>query len=308
MIMGKVVLVLGASGLFGGHAAKAFAAAGWEVRKFQRGTDMNAAAKGADVIVNGLNPPMYHDWANLIPAITRQVIAAGEASGATVIVPGNVYVYGTEPGLWGPDTPHRAKSRKGTIRAAMEADYQAASQRGLQVIIVRGGDYVAPEDPKSFWNMMTLKGLAKGKLVSMTTPEVKRAYAYLPDMARIAVALAEKRGELAAFTDLPYAGYTLSMADLKAHLERLTGQTLQINPFAWWQMTLLAPFWELARELREMRYLYDHSHELDPAPLAKALPEFRATPLDTILREEIAALVPNQGPVQGKVSLAQTGR
>ncbi len=302
--MGKVVLVLGASGLFGGHAAKAFAAAGWEVRKFQRGTDMKAAAKGADVIVNGMNPPMYHDWATLIPAITKEVIAAAEASGATVIVPGNVYVFGTEPGLWGAETPHHPASRKGAIRAKMEADYRAASQRGCHVIIVRGGDYVAPDDPKSFWNMMTMKDLAKGKLVSMTGPEVKRAYAYLPDMARIAVALAERRADLPAFTDLPYAGYTLSMADLKAHLERLTGQSLTISRFGWWQMTLLSPFWELARELREMRYLYDHAHGLDPAPLAKTLPEFRATPLDVILREEIAALV----PVQGKVSLAQTGR
>ena len=138
----------------------------------------------------------------------------------------------------------------------------------------------------------------------MTAPEVKRAYAYLPDMARIAVALAEKRADLPAFTDMPYAGYSLSVNDLKAHLERLTGQSLTITRFGWWQMTLLSPFWELARELREMRYLYDHSHGLNPEPLAKALPDFRATPLDVILREEIGALV----PVQGKVSLAQTGR
>ena len=45
----------------------------------------------------------------------------------------------------------------------MEATYRAASTEGQQVIILRGGDYLAPEDPKSFWNMMTLKGLAKGR-------------------------------------------------------------------------------------------------------------------------------------------------
>ena len=42
--MDKVVLIAGANGLFGSHAAKAFAAAGWQVRKYQRGTDMAAAA------------------------------------------------------------------------------------------------------------------------------------------------------------------------------------------------------------------------------------------------------------------------
>ena len=88
--MGKTVLVLGASGLFGGHVAKAFAAAGWQVKTCRRGTDMDAAAQGVDVIVNGLNPPKYHDWDRIIPATTRQAIAAAAASAATLWVPGNV--------------------------------------------------------------------------------------------------------------------------------------------------------------------------------------------------------------------------
>ena len=115
--MSGTVLVLGASGLFGSHAAKAFAAAGWTVRRYQRGTDMGAAATGVDVIVNALNPPNYHAWDRLIPEITAQVIGAARTSGATVIVPGNVYVYGDQSGPWGPDTPHRPVARKGAIRA-----------------------------------------------------------------------------------------------------------------------------------------------------------------------------------------------
>ena len=71
-----------------------------------------------------------------------------------------------------------------------------------------------------------------------------------------------------------------------------------------WLMTLTSPVWEMARELREMRYLYDHSHALDPEPLAKLLPDFRATPLDAVLREHLAHLMPDQG----KVMATQTGR
>jgi nucleoside-diphosphate-sugar epimerase len=302
-IMGKIVLVLGASGLFGSHAAKAFAAKGWEVRKYKRGTDMNRAAEGVDVIVNGLNPPRYHDWDRLIPAITRQVIEAGLSSGATVLVPGNVYVYGREAGPWGPQTPQIPASRKGAIRVAMEADLRAASERGLQVILLRGGDFLAPEVDQSFWNMVTLEKLDKGKITIMTRPEVIRAYAYLPDMARIAVALAEKRADLQGYTDMPYAGYTLSMNDLKADLERLIGHSLRFTKFPWLLMTLASPFWELGRELREMRYLYDLPHAIDPAPLAKLLPDFRPTPLDTILAEHIA----HHMPVQGSVSMTEMG-
>lgn len=275
-----VVLILGASGLFGAQAARAFAAAGWEVRRYRRGTDMAAAAQGADVIVNGLNPPMYHDWARLIPQITAQVIAAARASGAMVILPGNVYVYGDQSGPWGPDRPHRPCSRKGAIRAAMEAEYRAS---GLPVIILRGGDYLDENAAGSVMNMVVMKGLARGRLTAIAAPDVPRAYAYLPDMARAAVALAERRADLPRFADLPFAGLAFTLNDWRAVVEWQSGRKMQLQPFAWWQLALLAPFWELAHELREMRYLYETPHHLDPGPLAAVLPDFQGATLDQVV-------------------------
>ncbi len=298
--MAKTVLVLGASGLFGGQAARAFAAAGWTVRKFQRGSDMAAAAKGADVIVNALNPPNYHDWDRIIPQITTAVIAAGLASGATVLVPGNVYVYGDQKGPWGPDTPHLPVARKGAIRARMEAQYRAATEHGLRVILLRGGDYIDPQAPRSLWNLISLKSVAKGKVVTLAGPRVRRAYAYLPDMTRAAVALADRRTSLPAFADVPFAGLTLSMTDVAAALQRLTGKPMRLAPFMWWFMQLAGPFWELARELNEMRYLWNTDHALDPAPLAALLPDFRITPLDDILRAELRVLAPELDPQPGQ--------
>ena len=75
--MTQTVLILGASGKIGRHSQEAFRQAGWSVKTFGRQQgDMVADARGADVIVNGLNPPAYHDWAHLIPAITDQVMNA----------------------------------------------------------------------------------------------------------------------------------------------------------------------------------------------------------------------------------------
>ena len=306
--MTRTVLVLGASGHFGGQAARAFAAAGWTVKAFQRGTDMTAAAMGAHLIVNALNPPNYHAWDRLIPQITTEVVAAGLASGATVLVPGNVYVYGDQPGPWGSDTPHRPVSRKGAIRARMEAEYRAATDRGLRVILLRGGDFIEPNSPKSFWNMVALKSVAKGRITNATAPGTIRAYAYLPDMARAAVALGEIRATLPAFADIPFAGYALRFEDIATALERLTGQKMRLTPFMWWFMRLAGPFWELARELNEMRYLWETSHQLDPAPLAALLPDFRLTPLDDVLRAELSVLAPNLLMPQGRSMSAQTGR
>ena len=285
--MTQTVLILGASGLFGSHASAAFAADGWTVRHYQRGTDMAHAAMGADVIVNGLNPPKYHNWAKLIPQITADVIAAARASGATVIVPGNVYVYGRAPGPWGPDTPHRANTRKGRIRATMEAAYANAAANGMRTIILRGGDFIAPKDPRTILNLITLKPLAKGAITSFGNPSTARTYAYLPDMVRAAVALANIRETLPAFSDNPLPGLCFSIADLAAEMTAQTGKPLVIKQFSWWQIRLLAPFWELARELLEMRYLYDLPHSLAPETLARQLPDFKTTTLRQVVAEHL---------------------
>lgn len=285
--MPQTVLILGASGLFGSHAADAFHIAGWTVRRYYRGTDMTEAAMGADLIVNAMNPPNYHNWAKLIPQITAQVIATAKASGAAVLVAGNVYVYGAAPGPWGPDTPHCPTKRKGRIRAAMEASYKMATRDGVRTIILRGGDFIAPNDPRAVLNMITLKPRAKGFITAIGTPTALRGYAYLPDMARAAVELATIRATLPAFTDIPLPGLTFSIADLAAELTAHTGKPLRIKQFNWLHIRLLAPFWELAREFLEMRYLYSLPHSLSPEPMAGLLPGFAFAPLHQVVAEHL---------------------
>lgn len=289
--MEKVVLVLGASGLFGGHAARAFEGAGWQVRRYDRARgDMAGAAQGADLIINALNPPAYHDWARLVPKITQDVLAAARASGAAVLVPGNVYVFGQEPGPWGVGTPHRAHTRKGRIRARMEATYRQAAADGTQVIVLRGGDFLAPGDARSVLDMVVLKHLARGRITTMGPPAVPRAYAYLPDMARAAVLLAEDRASLASYEDVPFPGLTFSTEDLRAALQAQLGRPLRLRSFPWWAMRLASPVWELARELSEMRYLYRMPHRIDGGRFAELLPDFRGISLPELAAREAAAL------------------
>jgi len=287
--MTRTALVLGSSGGFGGQVATALEGAGWTVRRYQRGTDMSAAAQGAVLIVNGLNPPAYHDWDRLIPEITTQVLAAGEASGATILVPGNVYPYGMEPGPWNADTPHRPVARKGRIRAEMEARYRRAAERGQRTILLRGGDFLLPEAPQMVMNRLILGEVAKGKVTSLGDPDALHAYAYLPDMARAAVALVNLGDALPAYADIPFAGDAFTISDLAARISRLTGRPMRIKSFPRWIFTLASPFWELARELREMLYLYDHPHRLDPAPLRHWLPDWQDTPLDEVILHHLRA-------------------
>ncbi|MCA2011672.1 NAD-dependent epimerase/dehydratase family protein [Cereibacter sphaeroides] len=284
----QTALILGARGKIGRHFTQAFRAAGWQTKLYTRGTDMNAAAQGCDVIVNGLNPPNYHDWDNLLPAITTQVLEAAKASGAMVLLPGNVYVYGTQNGPWSEDTPHRPVARKGRIRAEIEARYKAAAKDGTQVLILRAGDFIDPDSNEDMMGLALLRSLDKGVVTALGDPDVTRAYAYLPDMARAGVKLVEKRATLPAYSDVPFEGLAFSTTELKTRLESLTGRSLKLTRFPWWAMKLASPFWELGREMAEMRYLFDTPHSLSGRRMAELLPEFQPTPMGEVLRRVLA--------------------
>ncbi len=280
--MTQTVLILGASGKIGTHAARAFAAAGWQIRRFNRATeDMTEAAKGCDVIVNGMNPPNYHDWAGLIPEMTAQVIAAARASGATVIVPGNVYVYGDHPGTWSETTPHRPCTRKGKVRAEMERTY---AQSGVPTILLRGGDFIDPDHNGDLLSVVNLKSIGRGKVTALGPADARHAYVWLPDWARAAVMLAERRAHLAIYEEVNMPGYGVTIEEMTAELERQLGRTLRVTQFPWWAMRLAAPFWELARELGEMRYLWTVPHELSGEKFARLLPDFVPTPFADAMR------------------------
>jgi nucleoside-diphosphate-sugar epimerase len=278
--MTQTVLILGPSGKIGSHAAEAFWNAGWTVRRYDRTTDMTKAARGADVIVNGLNPPAYHNWAGLIPRITAQVIAAARASGATVIVPGNVYNFGNTPGPWSECTPQRPCTRKGQIRVEMENAYRAS---GVKTVILRAGNFIDPAHQGDIMSAFLMREIGKGKLARGGRADAVQPYCYVSDWARAAVMLAEKRDKLATFEDVPFPGHVFSANDLHMAMRDATGRDIRLVAFPWWLMSIASPVWELARELREMRYLWDLDHTLDGGKLARLLPDFHPTDLRTVM-------------------------
>ena len=279
--MQQTVLILGGSGKIGSRAADAFWDAGWEVRHYDRKTnDMIAAAKGVDVIVNGLNPPAYHDWERTIPEITAQVISAAKASGASVILPGNVYNYGNQPGVLDENTPQIATTRKGRVRIEMEATYKAS---GVQTIVLRAGNFIDPAGNGDIMSMLIFRDIDKGKITAAADPNTMQAYAYVPDWGRAALKLAEKRAELSQFEDVPFPGHAFTTADLQRCVQSQTDRPIKLNRFPWFIMTLLSPFWELAREMREMRYLYEMPHQISPVKFNSVLPDFQPTDLEDIM-------------------------
>ena len=296
--MSGLVLILGANGRFGRHAVDAFWNAGWRVRQFDRSSDdLATAARGADVIVNGWNPPYQH-WARDLPKLTQQVIDAAKISGATVIVPGNVYVYGTSaPGILSGGTPHSATNALGRLRIDMEAAYRAS---GIRVINLRAGDFIDTEPSGNWFDAVITKKAQSGVVTNPGDETSPHAWAYLHDLARAAVKLAEMRDALDPYQEVLFPGYTLTLSELADLVERATGTEQTLRDFSWFSIRLAVPFWPMARHLLEMRYLWSMPHRIDGTQFHQLLPGFRATdPLTAIASALNQDIDPNRSMAGG---------
>ena len=303
------VLVLGANGRLGRAAVLAFASAGWQVtaqlRRAPRAhlpaavrlvqcdaldiATLTAAGAGVDVMVNALNPD-YTQWATLLPPITAATVELAVATGATLMLPGNVYNFGNRlPAVLSEDTPFAATHPKAAQRIAVEtALVQAARERGVRSIVIRAGDFLG--DTGTWLDLAMAKGLAKGRFTQMGPTDLPHAWAWLPDLAQVFVLVAERRAMLAPHAVLHFEDLTLTGAQLQQAFEAALGQPLKTKAFPWPLLRLATPFSPMLRALFEMRYLWQRPHRLDGRRLQSLLGQVPQTPLAEVVRQCIAGL------------------
>lgn len=283
--MTRTVLVLGASGRFGRNVADAFTKAGWQVRRFDRAADnLKEAATGVDVIVNGWNP-VYTDWAAQVPKLTAEVISAARISGATVIIPGNVYVYGPQtPAPWTLSSSHAASNRLGLIRREMEQSFR---ESGVKVVLLRAGDFIDTVASGNWFDQIMTAKIGKGVFTYPGRSDIPHAWAFLPDLARAAVLLAEMRDQLNRYEEVLFPGYTVSGQGMVAAISDAMQREVRLKRMNWLPLRMAALFWRMGRCLLEMRYLWNTPHSLGGERFRELLPEFEATPLEDAMRKAL---------------------
>jgi nucleoside-diphosphate-sugar epimerase len=319
MASSKTALVLGATGGIGGEVARQLRDAGWQVRALNRnvqraaqrsdglvwmqGDAMNRrdvvdAAQGSAVIVHAVNPPGYRRWAELVLPMLDNSIAAAQAAGARIVLPGTIYNYGPDafPALT-EDSPQHPVTRKGAIRVEMERRLRAAADRGLRSLVVRAGDYFGPQAGNSWFS----QGLINpGQAVAVVTQPGRRGvghqWAYLPDVARTMVQLLERGDALEPFARFHMAGHwdadgTRMAEAIRNVVGRATGGAEpRVRAFPWWVLTLAWPFVPLLREMKEMRYLWQQPIRMANTRLVALLGSEPHTPLEDAVRATLMGL------------------
>lgn len=314
------VLVLGARGRFGRAAARAFAQAGWQVHAQVRpggqgpaiaGVQWLAAdpgdtaalvkaAAGAAVVVQALSPLYTHKaWRTGVPQLTGAAIRVTRALGATLMLPASVYNFGEYmPDVLREDTPQMPTTFKGRLRMASERQILQATQDGaMKAVVIRGGDFFG-SGTGSWFDQVMVKELARGRFTYPGKLDVPTAWAYLPDMARAFVQVAQQRDRLGAFETLHFGGYSLTgreWVDAMTPLAReqgwlAAGEALKVKSVSWPLLRTLGLFMPMLAALSEMRYLWRTPHRLANDRLVQLIGAEPHTPLADAVRQATAEL------------------
>jgi nucleoside-diphosphate-sugar epimerase len=331
MTQPKLALILGATGGIGSELARRLHESGWTVRALHRDpaslkgrneayewvrgdamvqADVVAAAQGAALIVHGVNPPGYRNWGTLVLPMIDNTIAAARASGARIVLPGTIYNFG--PDAWPElteDSPQHPDTRKGRIRAEMEARLRGASRDGVKTLIVRAGDFFGPGAANNWFSQgLVTPGQPVTRILSPGRRGVGHEWAYLPDVAETMLQLVERETDLESFAVFHMQGHwdadgtqitgairrvTTAAASVAASKEspaRSVAREPRVWPFPWFVVTLASPFVALFAEMREMRYLWREPLRMRNSRLVRFLGEEPHTPLDDAVHTTLVGL------------------
>jgi nucleoside-diphosphate-sugar epimerase len=315
----KTALVLGITGSVGREIAKVLEARGWRISALHRNSaaaskaaglpqevrwlqgdslqaaDVMKAAEGAALIVHAVNPPNYHNWRGLALPMLENSIKAAHAHGARIVLPATVYNYGRDAApVLKENSPQRPPTAKGAVRVEMEMMLQRASLYGVRSLVVRSGDFFGPGAGNSWLTRGIVR--AKRRIKSLSYPgaaAVGHSWAYLPDLAETVARLLESPRPLSNYELFHFRGHWFERGvELAETICRLGGIPYsQIKPFPWWALNLGAPFVEVFREMREMRYLWEVPLRLDNAKLYAHIGEEPHTPTEAALSATLGHLL-----------------
>ncbi|MCQ4041019.1 NAD-dependent epimerase/dehydratase family protein [Streptantibioticus rubrisoli] len=246
------------------------------------------AAQGAAAIYSCAAPP-YHRWTSNWPPLASSVCAAAEATGAVLVMLGNLYGYGPVDGPLTEQLPLAATGPKGRVRAAVWQQARRLHEQGrIKAVEVRASDFFGPGvTDGGHLAARVMPRLLRGKPVStLGDPDVPHSWSYLPDVAR---ALVEVAGEERAW-GRPWHVPTQPALSIREMVDRLAAQS-KTGPVAVRRLPpavlgVASVFSPLVRELKEIRHQFDRPFVVDSSAYEAEF-AVRATPVD----EQVKATV-----------------
>ncbi|MEU5418459.1 NAD-dependent epimerase/dehydratase family protein [Streptomyces sp. NPDC020667] len=245
-------------------------------------------SRGATAIHSCAAPP-YHRWTSEWPPLASSLCAAAEATGAVLVMLGNLYGYGPVDGPMTEELPLAATGPKGKVRAAVWEQARRLHEQGrIRAVEVRASDFFGPGvTDGGHLAARVMPRLLRGKPVStLGNPDAPHSWTYLPDVARALVEIAGEERAWGRAWHVPTQP-ALSTREMAGRLAARSGTgPVAVRALPPAVVGLASLFSPLLRELKEIRYQFDRPFVVD-SHAYEAEFAVRATPVD----EQIEATV-----------------
>jgi nucleoside-diphosphate-sugar epimerase len=245
------------------------------------------AARGATVVYRCI-PVRYSLWADVWLTATQNIIAAAEKAGATLVSPGNVYVYGPAGGRpVDEEQPLRAGGRKGRLRVVTQGTLCRAHRDGrVQVVIPRFPDVYGPCVTNRVFGALFERVVAGRPVTWFGDPDIVRDFLFVEDAAAAAVLLGTTPSAFGHIWHVPGPGPLTPRAFVE-QVGQVAGKRSRIHHMSEATVRLKCLVDPETREFLEFRYLYEEPCALDGRRFAAAFPDFRYTPHEEAMRRTL---------------------
>ncbi|WP_031034395.1 NAD-dependent epimerase/dehydratase family protein [Streptomyces sp. NRRL F-5650] len=224
-----------------------------------------AAVRGAAVVYHCVNVA-YHLQVEVMPRVQEAVMAAVGASGARLVVLDTLYPYGETGGaVMTEESPWKATSRKGRMRAELDERYLDAHRSGrARVVLGRSADFVGPGVLNSSLGGAVFPGaLTGGDVLAMGDIDLPHSYTDVRDVAAGLATLGERPDGDGRVWHLPTAP-AVSTREIHTMVEKRVGRPLNVvvlerpRPFGPFDEQMMA-------EYEEMFYQHTEPQIMDSA-------------------------------------------
>ena len=251
---------------------------------------LSAAAAGAAAVYNAVNPA-YHRWATDWPPLAAALLTAAERSGAVLVTMGNLYGYGRPTGPMTPQSPLAATDTKGRVRVRMWREALAAHETGrVRVAEARAADFVGPQVPAAQSHLMRhADSVRRGRRAWVIgDPDVRRSWAYLPDVAATLVTLGTDErawGRAWHVPSTPPRSQRQALADLA---EAMGVPPVPVSGVPWPVLRAVGTAVPFAREIVGVRHQFDQEFVTDATATTETF-GLVPTPWDDVVRAVVGA-------------------
>lgn len=245
------------------------------------------AFQNVSVIYHCLNVP-YNEWTEVMPLVTDNILTGAIEKHASLVFPGNVYVYGRFQSIPATeDHPLAATAKKGKLRISLERKLMDAHNKGkVRVVIPRFPDYYGPNVTNKLMKPIFMAALSRKRARWIGNLDVRHDLVFIEDAAAACIMLSETASAYGEVWHVPGAG-PITGREFIDMAFRAAGNKPNIGLLGGRSLRVAGLMNSDAREMIELMYEFEEPLVLNGSKFSTEFPLFKYTSHDEGIRKTI---------------------